>query len=304
MDPGLCVEWTAERAPGGNGVVIRSAECARRVLCRDGSGLSTTEELESDKGVWCLDAAHSQTYTLTSAGDGRTVGPFPYATSNGRQSDLIILQRVDLEGTVRLYHKAKGRYFRATADGDVTLDPAPGDGGEEEVTFASNGMEMEKDETTTYGDAELWTMVQHPSGGYTFQSKITSGYLSHTGEDNDTARLVTAPSVDETARGLWQVGPVLPRAVSSSKIKTFAIGTSVAVGTTVAMPFLMAGMLAVVPAEATLAASVLAAGLTGAEAVASVGAIGVTAAIVFREDDDTLGMESGKGGGEHRCYVS
>ncbi len=58
------------------------------------------------------------------------------------------------------------------------------------------------------------------------------------------------------------------------------------------MPFLMAGMLAVVPAEATLAASVMAAGLTGAEAIASVGAIGVTAAIVFREDNDTIGIES------------
>ena len=65
-----------------------------------------------------------------------------------------------------------------------------------------------------------------------------------------------------------------------------------AVGTTVAMPFLLAGALAVVPAEATLAASIIGAGLTGAEAVASVGAIGATAAIVFRESSDALGMES------------
>ena len=53
-------------------------------------------------------------------------------TSNGRQSDLIILQRVDLEGTVRLYHKSKGRYLRAAVDSDVTLDyPTPSDGDEE-----------------------------------------------------------------------------------------------------------------------------------------------------------------------------
>ena len=58
------------------------------------------------------------------------------------------------------------------------------------------------------------------------------------------------------------------------------------------MPFLIAGMLAVVPAEATLAASILSVGLTGAEAIASVGAIGATAAIVFREVSDTLGIES------------
>lgn len=54
----------------------------------------------------------------------------------------------------------------------------------------------------------------------------------------------------------------------------------------------MAGMLAVVPAQATLAASILSVGLTSAEAIASVGAIGATAAIVFRESSDTLGIES------------
>jgi len=91
---------------------------------------------------------------------------------------------------------------------------------------------------------------------------------------------------------VWSVTPILPRAISSGKIKTFAIGMSVAVGTTIVMPFLMAGMLAVVPAEATLAASILSVGLTSAEAIASVGAIGATAAIVFRESSDTLGIES------------
>ena len=298
-EPDVCAEWTVERASGGRtGVVIRSAGRGRRVLRRDGGGLSTEDWPGSDGCVWTLDAAHSQTYTLTSAGDGRTVGPFPYVTSNVGQSDAIVLQRVDRGGTVRMYHRGKGRYLRATAGGDVTLDPAPGDG--EVVASASDGGGGDDGGGSAGGDAELWTM--HPSGGgYTFRSRLGGGYLSHTndGAAGDTSRLVTSPSADGTAGGtIWQVGPVLPRAVSSSKIKTFAIGTSVAVGTTVAMPFLMAGMLAVVPAEATLAASVLAAGLTGAEAVASVGAIGVTAAIVFREDDDTLGMESGKGGGD------
>jgi hypothetical protein len=104
-------------------------------------------------------------------------------------------------------------------------------------------------------------------------------------------KLCTVAAVTDDKREVWSINPLLPRAISSGKIKTF-VGTSVAVGTTVAMPFLMAGMLAVVPAEATLAASVMAAGLTGAEAIASVGAIGVTAAIVFREDNDTIGIES------------
>ena len=101
---------------------------------------------------------------------------------------------------------------------------------------------------------------------------------------------MTATTNDK--KEVWSVTPILPRAISSGKIKTFAIGMSVAVGTTIVMPFLMAGMLAVVPAEATLAASILNFGLTSAEAIASVGAIGATAAIVLRESSDTLGIVS------------
>ena len=53
------------------------------------------------------------------------------------------------------------------------------------------------------------------------------------------------------------------------------MGTSIAVGTTIAMPFALAGVGVVLGA-------VGAEGGTGAEALASVGAIGATAYIVFR----------------------
>merc|ERR1712174_81050 len=85
--------------------------------------------------------------------------------------------------------------------------------------------------------------------------------------------------------------PGMPRAVSSQKIKTFALGTSIAVGTTIAMPFALAGMsalLGAVGAEVGIVANVIAAGLTGAEALASVGAIGATAYIVFRPEENSL----------------
>mmetsp|Transcript_8372 Transcript_8372/g.13099 ORF Transcript_8372/g.13099 Transcript_8372/m.13099 type:complete len:112 (-) Transcript_8372:101-436(-) len=83
----------------------------------------------------------------------------------------------------------------------------------------------------------------------------------------------------------------MPRAVSSEKIKTFALGTSIAVGTTIALPFALAGMgalLGAVGAEVGIVANVIAVGLTGAEAIASVGAIGATAYIVFRPEDNSL----------------
>eukprot|EP00985_Skeletonema_marinoi_P006915 scaffold3024_cov115-Skeletonema_marinoi.AAC.1 len=269
-----CDEWTVEKAPEGcTGVVIKSVACARRMLCRrEGGGLSTMQEFEGDCGVWQLDAAHSQVYTLTSFHHMRSIGPFPYVTENMKQSDQFVLQMIDEDGTVRLYHKSNGLYLGSNEDGDVEC-----------ITVSDN----DDNESST----ELWTMEQAIDGGYTFRSKTHGGLLSFS-NDEINPKLCTVTAMTDDKREVWSINPLLPRAISSGKIKTFAIGTSVAVGTTVAMPFLMAGMLAVVPAEATLAASVMAAGLTGAEAIASVGAIGVTAAIVFREDNDTIGIES------------
>ncbi|KAL7500372.1 hypothetical protein ACHAWT_008474 [Skeletonema menzelii] len=271
-----CDEWTVEKAPDGHeGVVIKSVACAKRILCRhdgEGGGLSTMQEFEGDCGLWHLDAAHSQVYTLTSLYHKRSIGPFPYVTDNMKQSDQFVLQMIDDEGSVRLYHKSNGMYLGSNEEGEVEF-----------VTLSDND--------DTEQSAELWKMEQSIDGGYTFSSKTHGGLLSLI-KDEVNPKLCTVTAMTDDKREVWSINPLLPRAISSGKIKTFAIGTSVAVGTTVAMPFLMAGMLAVVPAEATLAASVMAAGLTGAEAIASVGAIGVTAAIVFREDNDTIGIES------------
>lgn len=127
--------------------------------------------------------------------------------------------------------------------------------------------------------------------------------LSFSSTDEEQPKLCTVSNATDDSREVWSVNAILPRAVSSDKIKTFAQGTFIAVGTTVAMPFLMAGMVAALPAEATLAASILSVGLTTAEAAASVGAIGTTACIVFREDADTLGMDAVEGeGNETQVY--
>lgn len=267
-----CDEWTVEKAPEGcSGVVIKSVACARRILSHGEDGLSTIQEFEGENGVWQLDAAHSQTYTLTSIHHSRSIGPFPSVSESLKQSDNIILQQLDEEGTVKLYHKFLGQYLQSSADGEVSCSSDPPD-------------DMDA--------SELWKMEQRPSGGgYTFTSKSHNRLLAFSTE-GEKSKLCTVPCSTEDKREVWGVNPILPRAVSSGKIKTFAIGTSIAVGTTVAMPFLMAGMIAVLPAEATLAASILSVGLTSAEAIASVGAIGATAVIVFREESDTLGIES------------
>ncbi|KAL7568447.1 hypothetical protein ACA910_012159 [Epithemia clementina (nom. ined.)] len=175
---------------------------------------------------------------------------------------------------------------------------------------------------------ELWAMETAAAGGYIFRSETygyclayeegveTNGKLVCSFANKGTASVMTPTDGDdendidlnpnnedsfEQDRDsqpqqphriiVWNINPCMPRAVSSSKIKTFAIGTGLAIGTTVAMPFAMAGVMGVLGAfgaEVGLLANIVAVGLTGAEAIASVGVIGATAAICFRETSDSL----------------
>ena len=112
-----------------------------------------------------------------------------------------------------------------------------------------------------------WIMEKpsYQEGGSVFRSKVHNLYLSieettveteteGTGESTPNsegrfsnlfggskekvAKLVGSETMGLTE--VWRLEPCMPRAVSSEKIKTFALGTSIAVGTTIAVPFALA----------------------------------------------------------------
>lgn len=282
-------EWYVEKAPGqyaSEGVVIRSASSKRLgdFLCHTEEGVFISVHFDEKASLWHLNAGHSQKYSLASLYEmPKTLGPFPYVTDNKKQLDEVVVEQLDAEGLVRLYHIKEEKFIGTEGSGDVSL-------------------------ATDAGNSELWKMdMSRTDGGYVFHSVQHDGLmLSYHFEGQDTIsgaeesqsanskinpKLCTVTEIGDNQREVWRVDPVLPRAVSSGKIKTFAIGTSIAVGTTVAMPFAMAGLAAVVGTESILM-GIVTVGLTSAEAIASVGAIGATAAICFRESGDTLGMES------------
>ena len=279
-------EWYVEKAPGryaSEGVVIRSASSKHLgdFLCHTEEGVFTSVHFDEEASVWHLNAGHSQKYSLASLyNTPKTLGPFPYVTDNKKQMDEIIVEQLDAEGLVRLYHIKEEMYIGGGENGDVWL-------------------------ATDAGNSELWKMdMTRTDGGYVFYSvEHEDRMLSYHCEGQSgtegaqpanskiNPKICTITDIGDDKREVWRVDPVLPRAVSSGKIKTFAIGTSIAVGTTVAMPFAMAGLAAVVGTESILL-SIATVGLTSAEAIASVGAIGATAAICFRESGDSLGMES------------
>ena len=282
-------EWYVEKAPGqyaSEGVVIRSASSKRLgdFLCHTEEGVFISVHFDEKASLWHLNAGHLQKYSLASLYEmPKTLGPFPYVTDNKKQLDEVVVEQLDAEGLVRLYHIKEEKFIGTEGSGDVSL-------------------------ATDAGNSELWKMdMSRTDGGYVFHSVQHDGrMLSYHFEGQDSIsgaeesqsanskinpKLCTVTEIGDNQREVWRVDPVLPRAVSSGKIKTFAIGTSIAVGTTVAMPFAMAGLAAVVGTESILM-GIVTVGLTSAEAIASVGAIGATAAICFRESGDTLGMES------------
>ena len=252
---------------------------------------------QKDTTVWQLEAAHLQTYYFISAMEGespRSIGPFPEVTPNLRKTDKIQLIR-GAGGVTKLFVAEKKQYIACSSDGEITFV--------EDAVLGSTEWIMEK---PSYQD-----------GGSVFRSNLHNHYLSFEESAPDAAETETKDDLqpktashfgnlfgankDKVAKlvgsetmgmkEVWRLEPCMPRAVSSEKIKTFALGTSIAVGTTIAMPFALAGMgaiLGAVGAEVGIVANAIAVGLTGAEALASVGAIGATAYIVFRPEENSL----------------
>jgi len=257
--------------------------------------------LQDESIVWQLEAAHLQTYYFSNAGDSgnpNSIGPFPLVTPNLRKTDKFQLVR---EGTLtKFFNSENKQYVACTSDGVITY------------------VDDEQDRSTEW----IMDKPQYQEGGNIFKSKLHNLYLSYKEIGKETIEEASEGEVDKISqteqkegrlknlfnkkveiiselvgsetigeREVWKLAPCMPRAVSSEKIKTFAIGTSIAVGTTIAMPFALAGvgaLLGAVGAEVGIVANAIAVGLAGAEATASMGVIGVTAFIVFRPDENSL----------------
>ncbi|KAL3938772.1 MAG: hypothetical protein SGBAC_006381 [Bacillariaceae sp.] len=257
---------------------------------------------ESETIVWHLEAAHSQNYYFLTLNmqdpnaQAKSVGPGLEVTPNLRKNTKIEIIREDENITklciVKMDTKpAKNQFLACDIDGSISL------------LDVRNALEAE------------WIMEKSADqeGCTVFKSVATGRYLSMRpiedgerkestseklsnmtnsafGKEKEVLETLHATDIlDATAA--WRLDPCMPRAVSSDKIKTFALGTSIAIGTTVAMPFALAGVagfMGAIGAEVGTFTTLVFAGLTGAEAIASVGAIGATAYLVFRPEENSL----------------
>jgi hypothetical protein len=263
---------------------------------------------EAETTVWQLEAAHSQNYFLLSLdmsdpkAKAKSIGPGLQLTPNLRKNTKIQLVR-DANGVTNT---------KLCVEGTDTSSKVPVKQKQYVACQADGTICLVNDDT--YIDAE-WIMdkSQIQQGCTVFKSKAHGRYLSFrqvvdTGDEKEESMFTMDKmnsAFGKEKEGLeelfgsetlgvpenWKLDPCMPRAVSSDKIKAFAIGTSIAVGTTVAMPFALAGvagLMGAIGAEVGTFTTLVFAGLTGAEAIASVGAIGATAYIVFKPAENSL----------------
>jgi len=293
---------------------------------------------EEETVVWQLEAAHSQTYYFVSVPAPsassaetvpRSIGPFPSVTDNLRKSDKIqFIRNEDGEDpdSLKLYLPEERYYVSCSAKGSIAatkqeddestqwiLEDRP-DGSvfrskqhglylswrdvpEEEEDAASGGEPVPPAAAFADGKGDEKKKPEAKASSNPFEN--LQKLLPHQKKKIPMAELCATPTVTT----VWKLEPCTPRAISSKRLKTFAIGTSIAVGTTIAMPFALAGVAAAMGAlgaEAGIGFGIVAAAATGAEALASVGAIGATAYFCFRPEQNSLGGPSSDGGGRRK----
>ncbi|KAL3938158.1 MAG: hypothetical protein SGBAC_006865 [Bacillariaceae sp.] len=253
---------------------------------------------ETETTVWQLEAAHSQTYLFLSLNmqdpeaKAKSIGPKLQVTSNLRKNTKITLIREDNNITKLCINmednNSKTKQFLACQeDGTIAL---VNNGAREDTEWIIGKSSLQEGFTTFYN---------HSRGMYLSSRENTEAKTSSKTTDKLNTLLRKDKEVVETLHGsetlciaaTWRLDPVMPRAVSSEKVKAFAIGTGIAVGTTVAMPFALAGVAGVMGAiglEMGTITTLIFAGLTAGEAIASVGAIGATAYIIFKPDENSL----------------
>mmetsp|Transcript_3212 Transcript_3212/g.7518 ORF Transcript_3212/g.7518 Transcript_3212/m.7518 type:complete len:707 (+) Transcript_3212:121-2241(+) len=258
---------------------------------------------ESETTVWYLEAAHSQNYYFLSLNmqdpdaQAKSVGPGLEVTPNLRKNTKIEIIRENENITKLCIVKtdtkpAKNQFLACETDGSISLLDVRNAAEAEWIMQKS----AEQEGCTVFKSVatgrylSMRPIVEEPRKRESTTEKLSNMTNSVFGKEKEVLETLHGSETLE-ATAAWKLDPCMPRAVSSDKIKTFALGTSIAVGTTVAMPFALAGVagfMGAIGAEVGTFTTLVFAGLTGAEAIASVGAIGATAYLVFKPEENSL----------------
>jgi hypothetical protein len=269
------------------------------ISCSSDGCITATSDSEHDGTDWYMEKGSKSTSTSIS---------LDHDNGNDRNDDDDDDDGGGGGGGGSVFKSIPYNYYLSYKEGDgVKIENAT-------TTTTTGDVEVEGQETT--GIMKDDNSDSNTRRRSTIEGRFKNAFNSMKGENLPLPLLIGSKTMmmdddddDEQSNNVhmvWNLEPCMPRAVSSEKIKTFAIGTSIAVGTTIAMPFALAGVAAImgaVGAEAGIGFGIIAVGLSGAEALASVGAIGATAYIVFKPANNSLTDDHKKKKGEEEEEV-
>jgi hypothetical protein len=275
--------------------------------------------------LWRLEAAHLQHYFLSTASSeqslSKSVGPFPKVTSNLRKTDKFHLIRKvigEAENTsvmAKLYHLKEGQYVACSSDGQISLTRNAQDIATEWMMINSDESGGSSFQSRHFGfylsraEIEVAECSRQEEGANiektgrsteSLNKKHSSSkgppqkHLANLFQKKNKDGVELAGSKELGPHECWDLGPCVPRAVNSKKVRSFAIGTSLVLGSSVALPFALvgAGAMLHIGGNAGVAYHLVLAGISSADAVSSLGALGATAYLVFRPQHVSLTDQS------------
>lgn len=273
----------------------------------------------TDTITWDIKAAHLQHYYLSSKAEytdeetgksktlARSIGPFPRVTRNLRRTDKFhMIRRVNVDNgdvmpVVQLYHSEREEFVACLVDGTISLtkdEKAPEtEWIMEQSSFGGNSLQslvhkrylahMKVDiphEHQENGDCDIPREEEDSIGGDEGHAGPFRFFRRKTkdGEPRSYSELIGSETLGP--QGSWYPIPSIPRAVNSGKVARFAIGTSLVLGSSLALPVALAGAgtLFHLSGHSAAAYHVVVAGLSSLDAFSSIGAVGATAYFVFR----------------------
>ncbi|CAJ1969932.1 unnamed protein product [Cylindrotheca closterium] len=292
------------------------------------NGNGNVGTLAGESIFWNLEAAHQQVYFMSaqpSETQGNiTIGPFPRVSRNHRRTDKFCVIRRTMgdnkdtnDMVAQLLHIETEQYIACCEDGTVKLT-LKDDESTEWMMTSSDAHGHNSFQSKLFGYYLSYTNIEDPLTGETIdgdsESVVSKLESPAKGSPNKRSPSKRSPSrlgglfrgrsrdagdeIDSelvgykelSKNGYWDLGPSVPRALNSRKVRKFAFGTSLVLGSSLALPFALVGVGAVlhVGGHASVAYHVVVAGLSSADTVTSVGAVGATAYFVFRAQGVSL----------------
>lgn len=258
-------KWQLEKT-SPNGVFIISVAHPGRYLSIgrvDGEALQTTTR-PNDFSLWHIDAAHCNTYFLSSITTSPNNKKQAMQVSSRRKGPFLSPHRRGWEewkmerspqGDVTFYSKAHEKYLGCNSQGDL--------------------------HTTTYkGDWVLWEIEESPYGGIYLKSKAHHCYMSI-----KDGQLCTAPDSTFGESETFRMEPRLPPTISGPKLAALGLAGAVGLALTVAVPYAVVGVLEVAGVAATELSL-----LAGSGAILGASVMGTTAIVVKNEARGSGGL--------------